>query len=229
MNLQFTLKNQVINRTDRNTVVSSSKNYLYAKFVFLSEDWKAPVTVIFGKYSVLLDSENKCLVPWEVLENPGSFTVSAFCGDLQTANTVSVYVEKSGYIQGETPEEPTPDVYAQLVGMVQDAIERAEEATETATGAATSAGEFADNAEKSAQAAAQSEKNAKTSENVAVAAAKSAEISATRAEQGAANAGWLDVEGRDDGYLWFVRSNNAPEDFDLKDNGKGELIAVYGD
>ena len=229
MNLQFTLKNQVINRTDRNTVVSDSKNYLYAKFVFLSEDWKAPVTAIFGKYSVLLDSENKCLIPWEVLENPGCFTVSAFCGDLQTADTVSVYVEKSGYIQGETPEEPTPDVYSQLAGMVQDAIERADAAEEAATGAVEKTEGFAADAEKSAQAAAQSEKNAKTSENTAVAAAKSAEISATRAEQGAANAGWLDVEGRDDGYLYFVRSDNAPSDFTLKDNGKGELIAVYGD
>lgn len=188
MDLQFTLKNQVINRIDRNTVVSGSRNYLYAKFVFLSEDWHAPVTVIFGKYSVLLDSENKCLVPWEVLENPGSFTVSAFCGDLQTANTVSVYVEKSGYIQGETPEEPTPDVYTQLAGMVQDAIERAEEATETATGAATSAGEFADNAEKSAQAAAQSELSAANAATSAGSMATNATVSAQAAQQSAEQA-----------------------------------------
>lgn len=127
MNLQFTLKNQVIKRTDRNTVVSGSKNYLYAKFVFLSDDWKAPVTVIFGKYSVILDGENKCLVPWEVLESPGFFAVSAFCGDRQTANTVSVYVEKSGYIQGETPEEPTPDVYTQLINAVKNAVEYVKE------------------------------------------------------------------------------------------------------
>ena len=189
MDLQFTLKNQVINRIDRNTVVSGSRNYLYAKFTFLSEDWHAPVTVIFGKYSVLLDSENKCLVPWEVLENPGSFDVSAFCGDLQTANTVRVFVAKSGYIQGETPSEPTPDVYTQLAGMVQDAIERAEEATETATGAATSAGEFADNAEKSAQAAAQSELSAAEAAtaagNMAADAAASAQAAHQSAEQAA--------------------------------------------
>lgn len=189
MDLQFTLKNQVINRIDRNTVVSGSRNYLYAKFVFLSEDWHAPVTVIFDKYSMVLDGENKCLVPWEVLENPGSFTVSAFCGDLQTANTVSVYVEKTGYIQGETPEEPTPDVYAQLAGMVQDAIDRADAATEAATGAATSAGEFADNAEKSAQAAAQSELSAAEAAtaagNMAADAAASAQAAQQSAEQAA--------------------------------------------
>lgn len=194
MDLQFTLKNQIINRIDRNTIVSGSKNYLYAQFDFLTDDWHPPVTAIFGKYLVVLDNENRCLVPWEVLETPGYFTVSAFCGDLHTANTVSVYAAKSGYVEGETPSEPTPDVYTQLTGMVRDAIDRAEAATETA-----------------------------------VAAAKSAEISATRAEEGAANAGWMYVHGKNDGYLYFVRSDNAPSDFTLKDNGKGELIAVYGD
>lgn len=188
MDLQFTLKNQVINRIDRNTVVSGSRNYLYAKFTFLSEDWHAPVTVIFGKYSMVLDGENKCLVPWEVLENPGSFTVSAFCGNLQTANTVSVYVEKSGYIQGETPEEPTPDVYTQLAGMVQDTIERAEEATEAATGAVEKTEGFAAEAEKSAQAAAQSEQLAAESATAAGSMATNAAASAQAAQQSAEQA-----------------------------------------
>lgn len=174
MDLQFTLKNQVINRVDRNTVVSSSRNYLYAKFTFLSEDWHAPVTVIFGKYSMVLDGENKCLMPWEVLENPGSFDVSAFCGDLQTANTVRVFVARSGYIQGETPEEPTPDVYTQLAGMVQDAIERAEAAEETAAGAE----KFAAEAEKSAQTAANSVESIGNAVERAEAAANKAETSA---------------------------------------------------
>ena len=32
----------------------------------------------------------------------------------------------------------------------------------------------------------------------------------------------------EDGILYLIKSDNAPEDFGLEDNGKGVLIAVYG-
>lgn len=68
--------------------------------------------------------------------------------------------------------------------------------------------------------AAQSAENAEKSE-------ESAKGWADLAQQGAANAGWFYVYG-EDGILYMVRSDNAPEDFGLEDNGKGVLIAVYG-
>lgn len=55
-------------------------------------------------------------------------------------------------------------------------------------------------------------------------AAKSAEL----AQQAANEAGWFYVYIADDGHLYMVRADNAPEDFDLKLNDEGELIAVYG-
>ena len=61
----------------------------------------------------------------------------------------------------------------------------------------------------------------------AAGSADSAAESAALAQQGAANAGWFTVEGVD-GILYFTRSDNAPEDFALQDNGKGVLEAVYG-
>lgn len=57
--------------------------------------------------------------------------------------------------------------------------------------------------------------------------ATEAENSANLAQQGAANAGWFTVEGVD-GILYFIRSDNAPDDFMLQDNGSGILEAVYG-
>lgn len=55
-------------------------------------------------------------------------------------------------------------------------------------------------------------------------AAKSAEL----AQQAADTAGWFYVYIGDDGNLYMVRADNTPEDFALKLNEEGDLIAVYG-
>ena len=87
MRLNFTLDRQVITRIDSNRVVAGSKGYVAAHFTDVRGDWTVPTTAIFGTYAVLLDDNMECMVPWEVLANPGTFEVSAFCGDLHTANT----------------------------------------------------------------------------------------------------------------------------------------------
>lgn len=119
MRLDFTLDRQVITRTDSNRVVAGSKGYVTAHFTDVSGDWHEPVTAIFGTYVVLLDNM-ECTVPWEALADPGAFEVSAFCGDLHTANTVRVDVEASGYNKGETPADPTPDVYQRFMEAVEE-------------------------------------------------------------------------------------------------------------
>ena len=137
MIVSFALKNQIIRRTDYNIVVAQSKNYLRARFDALSDDWTGPITAIFNEYTVLLDGNNECLVPWEVLQNPGVVKVSAFCGDLHTASVATMVVKPSGYTEGETPEPPTPGVYAQLTGLVQNAVDTANSVQQRAD-----AGEF---------------------------------------------------------------------------------------
>ena len=107
-------------------MVARSKNYLYARFADVSGDWALPITATFNDFPMILDENYECLVPWEVLQEPKPFVVSAFCGDLHTANVATVDVEASGPIPGETPSEPTPDVYAQLTGMVKEAIDTAD-------------------------------------------------------------------------------------------------------
>lgn len=122
MRLNFTLDRQVITRIDSHSVVAGSKGYVAAHFIDVRGDWTVPTTAIFGTYAVLLDDNMDCMVPWEVLADPGTFEVSAFCGDLHTANTARVDVEATGYKKGETPGDPTPDVYSTLV----DKVSRAE-------------------------------------------------------------------------------------------------------
>ena len=120
--LNFSIKNQTITRTDNFNVVGDSYNYLKACFSF-SEEWDGIKTAVFkygdNAYCVILPDDNCCLVPWEVIKPP-YFTVSVFGGDLITANIATVSVEKSGYTEGETPEEPTPDVYSQILQKLEE-------------------------------------------------------------------------------------------------------------
>lgn len=137
MELIFQLYHQIIQRKDLNVVAAKSRNYLSAKFELLTDDWTAPITVLFDNYAMILDEKNQCLVPWEVLEESGEFQVSAFCGDLHTSTCVCVPVHPSGYTEGQTPQAPSPSIYLQLTGMVQTAVNTATEVQRRAD-----AGEF---------------------------------------------------------------------------------------
>lgn len=119
MELTFTVDHQNIKRVDTNKVVADSKNYLYAKFIFLSEEWQGKtVTAIFKRgtepYHVLLDNNMSCLVPAEVIK-PNGFNVSVFTGDLVTCDRAPVLVAFSGLSEGGAPQPPTPDIYAQIL------------------------------------------------------------------------------------------------------------------
>lgn len=121
MHIKFQVSNQIIKRTDVNRVVADSRNYLYASFSF-SEEWQGVKTAIFKngdmvKHVILINDE--CLVPWEVIKQ-GKLRVSVFCGDLITADEDIVYISPSGYEDGGEPEEPTPEVYQQIIKMIEE-------------------------------------------------------------------------------------------------------------
>lgn len=137
MKITFVLDKQTIRRTDSNTVVAGSRDYLYAHFALASPDWIAPITAILGNRTVILNDDGDCKVPWEVIEHPGAFSVSAFCVSVHTAQGVMVPVEETPYDPGETPPDPSPDVYTQLTQMVQEALDTANSVREDAN-----AGEF---------------------------------------------------------------------------------------
>lgn len=132
MELRFQLKHQEIKRLDRNVVASGSRNYVTARFIPITDDWSGIVTAIFDDYLVVLDENLSCHVPYEVLKNKGQFSVSAFCGDLHTATAETVLVMQSGYRDGIEPGEPEPDVYSQIVSMVNEAVETANSVREDA-------------------------------------------------------------------------------------------------
>ena len=124
MLLTFKINKQLIRRTDCEIPVAKSENYLYAQFTF-SDEWEGTKTAIFNNgtpYSVTLDEDNKCLVPWEVITASG-FSVSVFCGQRITANVEFVGVLPTGYIEGQTPEPPTPTVYDQIIEELNGKLE----------------------------------------------------------------------------------------------------------
>lgn len=122
MFLFFNVEKQILSRKDSEKVVRDSVNYLHASFTF-SEDWTGQKTAVFksrsGAFNVLLDENESCVVPWEVLKDD-YFDVSVFCGDLITANVVRVLTISSGYEIGEESRIPTPDIYNQIIEMIND-------------------------------------------------------------------------------------------------------------
>lgn len=137
MFVTFNLKNQVIQRTDRNVVAAGSKNYLFAKFNLLTDDWNGTITAVFNDKKQVLNEERVCEVPWEVLQNPGIVKVSAFCGYLLTSTIATIEVVPSGGTDGTVTEPPTPDVYAQITSLAQNAVDTANSVQQRAD-----AGEF---------------------------------------------------------------------------------------
>lgn len=121
--LKFIATKQMLVEAERPFVVASSIDYLSATFEFSSEWQGCANTAIFRRqdgtpFSVQLDENNACTVPWEVIQCP-YFTVSVFgvCGSKRiTTNRVVIKVERCGFATGETPEDPTPTVYESIIG-----------------------------------------------------------------------------------------------------------------
>lgn len=123
MQLDFNVEEQTLTWVNKEkTPVADSVRYLTARFKF-SDEWTGiNKTATFftsdGKpYNQLLVDDG-CEVPHEVIKAP-LFKVSVAGGDLITTNIIIVGVIKSGYVKGETPKEPTPDVYAQILEKVE--------------------------------------------------------------------------------------------------------------
>lgn len=117
--IKFSLNKQKISLIDCPIIVSNSKDYLYASFELESDDWVKPIIAIFISeekvpFSVTLDDDNMCKVPWEVLQYGNKVEVSAVCGDLHTATLVTFSFENSGYRNGNESLEPTPTIWSEL-------------------------------------------------------------------------------------------------------------------
>ena len=102
--LIFDVKGQKIRRIDTFFAVEKSVSYLTAKFNLLSDEWKGKsVTAVFTRQDnteivkyVILDDNDECLVPNEVLTKYGYVNVSVFAGssDIVTTNYATFFLNQ---------------------------------------------------------------------------------------------------------------------------------------
>lgn len=124
MVLEFKVINQRIVYAEKKYVVNDSIDYLYCHFCF-SDDWSGQKTAVFKKadksevFQILIDENNLCKVPEVVLKATG-FYISAFCGNLITADEIFVETVSSGYSDGGSPPPPEDDVYNQIIELLNE-------------------------------------------------------------------------------------------------------------
>ena len=140
VNVHFQIDGQHVKCLDKKILASGSKNYLNAVFAF-SSDWegmcKTAVFVRNGVKKFRLLSNDQCVIPWEVLQQGGFVlsivgmrdgTVVTTDGVKADMSTTAIPVLVSnGYVAGKTVEPPTADVYEQIINMLINASEKADE------------------------------------------------------------------------------------------------------
>ena len=148
--LKFCVRGQRITRADAIVTVADAINYVYAEFAFCS-DWDGLVkTAVFTRgsasYEALLDQDDRCLVPYEILaDGPGVFKASVFAGNLITTAPVKVRIDASGWSFAlESSQPPTPSVYQQIIDRMTDIETDMETATAAAEASAVLAESYAE-------------------------------------------------------------------------------------
>lgn len=181
--LKFKVSNQTLTRTDSFVPVADSKNYLTAEFEF-SDEWTGGIVAVFtrdGKPQQALLTDGKCTVPWEVIKAPG-FYVSAFCGDLITADDVYIKVKAAGITDNDGAVVPTPSVWDDYIKQLAEenselldeklggAVDEAKTYADSAAGAAEgNAKEYADSKAQASETAVKQYTDGKTDETLTAA------------------------------------------------------------
>ena len=160
---------QLLKVTSAPTLASGGLNEVSVVFDFC-EKWDGYIkTATFYRevddvYYSVLDENDTCVVPWEVCGEDGSFYFSVFGekgSTRRTASTVRYKVVKGAITSDFQPSDPTPELYDQILGIVnetkkeqetfvtecQETLQAAETAAELAEQRADDALEIATNAE----------------------------------------------------------------------------------
>lgn len=118
----FEVKNRVITRIDEevNRPIGDNSDYV-AEFHFDAE-WEGRIkTARFvrdGRYSEQILENDKCKIPVEILKF-GYIKVGVFTADITTTEC-EVLVRRSIKQENGVTEPPTPDVYSQIISMIEN-------------------------------------------------------------------------------------------------------------
>ena len=127
--INVTCTDQLLTASARPVIASGGVEVDRVSFSFCPK-WDGTVkTAVFYRradevYHVLLDGNNECCIPKEVLCDPGLLYIGVFGvrGDtVIRPSTVLTYNVAQGAITSATAvPDPTPDIYAQLLGHIGD-------------------------------------------------------------------------------------------------------------
>lgn len=195
--LRFEINKFTITKLADPSPASDNINHLQAAFTF-SEEWtETPFAIFKGSGACIKQMivDGVCMVPWEVLTDPGYVYVSCFAGQRITSNIAQFYVNASGYCEADNEHEPTSELYEQLIAYFDSVKDDVTEITEQAVEDMTAIKEQA--------------------VEEATELKDEAEDAADRAEQAAAQAGYMFVEIDENGHLILTRTENTNVDFYL--------------
>lgn len=133
--LNFVVRGSVLSARDKLPQVTTRSNKFFMLNVELDDVWSGyTVTVFFSNkakpdaaedvFPVLLH-DGSCIVPHEVLDASDTVAYVWLMGlkdDVRaTTNIITIPLTASGYLEGVAPEEPTPDVYTEILESVRGA------------------------------------------------------------------------------------------------------------
>ena len=119
--MQFEIINRVIKCTEYNVCLIGDNEDYKATFVFDNE-WNGMIkTARFiqnGKYVDQILSNDKCSIPVEVLKQ-GRLSVGVYADGMVTT-PCEIYIRQSIKETNGAVAEPTPDVYSQIIKMIEN-------------------------------------------------------------------------------------------------------------
>ena len=225
MKLEIEVKQQTVKLLGNNVLIAESKNYVYANFDF-TEDWLDLVKTVFFKQgentfiTLVLDQNNSCLIPKELLVADGEFTIHVVGSDNDvriTTNPLRIFVKGNQIITGDNTGIPTVDFLTESVTTVKKYRDEAEE--------------FANNANTAKDAAVLAASNIKECGTKAFKAAEAAAKSAGEASDSAKAAaesakGIGDAEGKAKGYAEEAKKQADSAGVSAKSAGDSATKAV---
>ena len=217
-----------------------SKNaHMYSVKFIRSKEWEdLYIRVHFHPEADIYDVEpvlaqnNIVNIPAVITSMPGEgkLTIEGTDGyKIITSADIPYRVSKNSGIDSETDPEPGESSFQQFVDAVKNYAEKAEknadlalESSKKSCECATSSQTYSEDSKKYSD---DSFKSAEESQKYAEDAKKSAEL----ASQDLEDKGWMYLDDENNsGILYLIRSNSLT-DVTLEDDGKGVLMAVYGE
>lgn len=127
--IQVDCKDQDLTLLDAPLITSGDVQSDEVHFTFCPK-WDGMIkTAVFYRnegetYSVLVDEDNNCIIPQEVLKEEGTFYFGVFGikdNSVKTSEILRYKVKKGAITEGTKIPDPTPDIYSQILAKIDEA------------------------------------------------------------------------------------------------------------